>query len=101
LEVSHEGVDQIIAVVDLAGRQMLKPRPRRVGEVQRQVADDDFVGGGTAQLARQTVVIEPYTGVRLPVVLVDRRGLAEALRKLAVRISWLNTGVPGGSSVGE
>jgi hypothetical protein len=67
--------------MNLAGRQVLKPRPRRVGEVQRQVADDDFVGGGSAQLACQAVVVEPYTGVRLPRVLVDRRGLAEALRK--------------------
>jgi hypothetical protein len=48
LEVPHEGADQIVPVVDLAGRQMLKPRPRRVGEVQGQVADDDFVGGGPA-----------------------------------------------------
>jgi hypothetical protein len=30
---------------------MLKPRPRRVGEVQRQVADDDLVGGGSTQPA--------------------------------------------------
>jgi hypothetical protein len=60
---------------------MLKTRPRQVGEVQQQVADDDLVGGGSAQLAHQAVVVEPYAGVRLPVVLVDRRGLAEALRE--------------------
>jgi hypothetical protein len=60
---------------------MLKPHPRRVGEVQRQVEDDDLVGGGSAQLACQAVVVEPYAGVRLPHVLVDRRGLAEALRE--------------------
>jgi hypothetical protein len=47
--------------------------------VQGEVTDDNLVGGGSAQLARQAVVIEPHTGVRLPVVLVDRRGLAEAL----------------------
>jgi hypothetical protein len=46
-----------------------------------QVADDDLVAGGSAQLACQTIVVEPYTRVRLPRVLVDRRGLAEALRK--------------------
>jgi hypothetical protein len=28
LEVPHEGADQIVPVVYLAGRQMLKPRPR-------------------------------------------------------------------------
>jgi hypothetical protein len=44
-----------------------------------QVADDDLVTGGPAQLARQTVIVEPYTGVRFPVVLDDGRGLAEAL----------------------
>jgi hypothetical protein len=33
LEVPHEGADQIIPIVDLAGRQVLEPHPRRVGEV--------------------------------------------------------------------
>jgi hypothetical protein len=79
LEVPHEGADQIIPVVDLAGRQVLERRLRRVGEVQGEVTDDNLVGGGPAQLARQAVVVEPYAGVRLPVVFVDRRGLAEAL----------------------
>jgi hypothetical protein len=41
--------------------------------------DDNLVGGGPAQLTRQAVVVEPHAGVRLPVVLVDRRGLEEAL----------------------
>jgi hypothetical protein len=65
--------------VDLAGRQVLEPRPHRVGEVQGEVTDDNLVGGGPAKLTRQAVVVEPYVGVRLPVVLVNRRGLAEAL----------------------
>jgi hypothetical protein len=60
---------------------MLEPCSCRIGEVQRQVADDHLVGGGSAQLACQAVVVEPYTGVRLPRVLDDRRGLAEALRE--------------------
>jgi hypothetical protein len=30
-----------ILSVDLTGRQALEPRPRRVGEVQGEVADDD------------------------------------------------------------
>jgi hypothetical protein len=81
LEVPHEGADQIVLVVNLAGRQVLEPCSRRVGEVQWQVADDDLVGGGSTQLACQAVVIEPHAGVRHPRVLVDRRGLAEALRK--------------------
>jgi hypothetical protein len=49
--------------------------------VERQVTDDHFVSGGTAQLARQAIVVEPYTRVRLPRVLVDRGGLAEVLRE--------------------
>jgi hypothetical protein len=52
LEVPYQGADQVVPIVDLIGRQVLEPRPRRVGEVQRQVADDDLVGGGPAQLAR-------------------------------------------------
>jgi hypothetical protein len=48
-------------------------------EVQGQVADDDLVVGGPAQLARQAVVVEPHAGIRLPVVLDNGRGLAEAL----------------------
>jgi hypothetical protein len=43
--------------------------------------DDDLVGGGYAQLACQAVVVEPYTWVRLPRVLVDQCGLAKALRE--------------------
>jgi hypothetical protein len=45
------------------------------------VEDNELIGGGSAQLARQAIVVEPYTGVCLPRVLVDRRGLAEALRE--------------------
>jgi hypothetical protein len=60
--------------VNRAGRQVLEPCSLRVGEVQRQVADDDLVGGGSAQLTCQEVVVEPYAGVCLPCVLVDRVG---------------------------
>jgi hypothetical protein len=69
--------------------------------VQGQVADDDLITGGPAQLARQAVIVEPYTGVRFPIVFDDGRGLAEALGKAAARIYRLNTRVPGGSGVGE
>jgi hypothetical protein len=65
--------------MDLAGRQVLEPRLRRVGEVQGEVADDDLVTGGPAQLARQAVVVEPHAGISLPVVLDDRCRLSEAL----------------------
>jgi hypothetical protein len=33
LEVPHEGADQIVAVMNLAGWQVLEPRPCRVNEV--------------------------------------------------------------------
>jgi hypothetical protein len=51
LEVPHERANQVIPVMDLTGRTVLEPRLSRVCEVQRQVADDHFVGGGTAQLS--------------------------------------------------
>jgi hypothetical protein len=81
LEVAHERVDQVVPVVDLTGRQVLEPCPRRVGEVQGEVVNNSLVAGGSAQLTRQTVVVEPHTRVRLLVVLDDCRGLAEALGK--------------------
>jgi hypothetical protein len=34
LEVPHEGADQIIPVMNLAGREVLEPCPHRVSEVQ-------------------------------------------------------------------
>jgi hypothetical protein len=37
LEVPHEGADQIVPVMNLAGRQVLVPRSRRVSEVQRRL----------------------------------------------------------------
>jgi hypothetical protein len=52
LEVPHECADQIVPVVDLAGRQVLEPRPCRVGEVQGEASDDNLVSGGPAQLTR-------------------------------------------------
>jgi hypothetical protein len=58
---------------------VLEPRSRRVGEVQGEVADDNLVVGGPVHLTCQTVVVEPHAGVRLPVVLDDHCGLAEAL----------------------
>jgi hypothetical protein len=63
--------------------RLFTPSRRHQGpfKVQRQVADDDLVGGGSAQLACQAIVVEPHTGVRLSHVIVDRRGLAKALRK--------------------
>jgi hypothetical protein len=47
--------------------------------VQGEVTDDNLVDGGPTQLICQTTVVEPHAGVCLPIVLDDRRGLAEAL----------------------
>jgi hypothetical protein len=55
--------------MNLAGRQVLEPCPHRVGEVQRQVANDDLGGGGCTQLACQAVVVEPYAGSVSPLYL--------------------------------
>jgi hypothetical protein len=52
LEISYERADQVVPVVDLVGRKVLEPRPRRIGEVQGEVADDDLVAGSPAQLSR-------------------------------------------------
>ena len=52
LEVAHEGPDQVRPVVDLVGREMLKPGTCRVRKVQRKVADDDGIVGCAAQLTR-------------------------------------------------
>jgi hypothetical protein len=76
----------------------------RICEAQRQVADKHRVGGGAAQLARQAVIAEPYPGVRFPRVaeyLVMVVGWRKHWGKLDMRISRLNTRVPGGSSIGE
>jgi hypothetical protein len=69
--------------------------------VQWQVADDDLVGGGFAQLTCQAIVLEPYTRVRLPVYLTMDVGWRKCCGKLTVKISRLNTRVLGGSGVGE
>jgi hypothetical protein len=42
--------------------------------VQGEVTDDNLVGGGPAQLTRQAVFVEPYAGVRLPIVFVNDVG---------------------------
>jgi hypothetical protein len=87
--------------VDLAGRQVLEPRLRRVCEVQGEVTDDNLVVGGPTQLTRQTVVVEPHAGSVSPLYLTIVVGWRKRWGKLAVRISRLNTRVPGGSGVGE
>jgi hypothetical protein len=87
LEVAHERVDQVVPVVDLTGRQVLEPRPCRVGEVQGEVADDRLVIGGSTQLTRQAVVVEPHTGSVSPLYLTIVVGWRKRWGKVVVRIS--------------
>jgi hypothetical protein len=43
LEVANERADQVIRVVDLAGRQVLEPRPRRVGRGRLRMMTSSLV----------------------------------------------------------
>jgi hypothetical protein len=59
LEVSSEGLDQVVPVGDLRRRQMLQPGPGSVGEEQGEVADDEVIIVRPSQLAGQPVVRKP------------------------------------------
>jgi hypothetical protein len=71
LEVSSEGLDQVIPVGNLRGRQMLQPGPSGVGEEQGEVADDEVVVVRSSQLACQPVVCKPQLRPCFPRVLGD------------------------------
>jgi hypothetical protein len=68
LEVADEDPTEVGPVIDLVTRQVLKPRARRIAEVERQVLDDEQVVGRSPGVARESVVLEPYTGVGVPIV---------------------------------
>jgi hypothetical protein len=53
-------------VIDLVARQVLEPRACGIAEVERQVLDDEQVIGRSPGVARESVVLEPYTGVESP-----------------------------------
>jgi hypothetical protein len=59
LEVSREGLDQVIPVGDLRRRQMLQPCPGSIGEEKGEVADDEVVVIRPSQLACQSVIRKP------------------------------------------
>jgi hypothetical protein len=76
LEVSNEGLDQVVPVGDLRRRQMLQPGSGGVGEEQGEVADDEVVIVRSTQLAGQSVVRKPQLRPCFPRVLGDgSRGL--------------------------
>jgi hypothetical protein len=66
LEVSREGLDQVIPVGDLRRRQMLQPCPGGVGEEKGEVADDEVVVIHPSQLACQSVIHKPQLRPCLP-----------------------------------
>jgi hypothetical protein len=71
LEVSSEGLDQVVPVGDLRRRQMLQPCAGDVGVEQGEVADDEVVVVRSSQLACQPVVRKPQLQPCLPRVLGD------------------------------
>jgi hypothetical protein len=66
LEISREGLDQVVPVRDLRRRQMLQPCPGSVGEEEGEVADDEVVVVRPSQLACQPVIREPQLRPCLP-----------------------------------
>jgi hypothetical protein len=71
LEVSSEGLDQVVPVGDLRRRQMLQPGPGGIGEEQGEVADDEVVVVRSSQVACQPVVRKPQLWSCFPRVLGD------------------------------
>jgi hypothetical protein len=71
LEISHEGLDQVVPVGDLRRGQVLQPGPGGVGEEHGEVADDKVVVVRPSQLACQPVVRKPQLRPCLPRILGD------------------------------
>jgi hypothetical protein len=63
LEVADEDPTQVGLVVDLVARQVLEPRACRVAKVERQILDHEEIVGRSTSVARELVVLKPYTGV--------------------------------------
>jgi hypothetical protein len=68
LEVANEDPTEVGPVVDLVAWQVLEPCTCRVAKVERQVLDHEEIVGRPTGVAREPVVLEPYTGVGVPVV---------------------------------
>jgi hypothetical protein len=66
LEVSREGLDQVVPAGDLRRRQMLQPCPGSVGEEKGEVADDEVVVIRPSQLACTSVIRKPKLRPCLP-----------------------------------
>jgi hypothetical protein len=60
---------------------VLEPSACGLGEVERQVLDDEKVVGHSPGMACEQVVLKPYTGVGVPIVSWDIGRSPEARRK--------------------
>jgi hypothetical protein len=68
LEVLDEDSAQVGPVMDLVPRQVLEPHSHGVAEVERLVLDDEEVIHHSPGVAGESVVLEPLTGVGVPVI---------------------------------
>jgi hypothetical protein len=74
MEVPDKDSTQVGPVVDLVAWQML--RPHGVTEVELQVLYDEEVISHSSRVACEPIILEPHTGVSVPVVLgYDGRSL--------------------------
>jgi hypothetical protein len=67
-EVADKNTMQVRPVLDLVARQMLEPRACGVAEVERQILDHEEIVSHPTGVAHEPVVLEPHTGVGVPVV---------------------------------
>jgi hypothetical protein len=78
LEVADKDSTQIRLVADHAAGQVLESRPCGVAEVEWQVHDDEEVIRHSTHVAREPLVLQPHTGVHLPIESKDFcRGLED------------------------
>ena len=97
-EVALKHPDQIGPIVNLVGRELLKPSAGGVGEEERQLSDDgSIVPSGASKLTGQPEICQPELWLGLAVVLCNAgRGL-NGLGSGMLRIALLNTLGSGGS----
>jgi hypothetical protein len=100
LEVTGEGLDQVVPVGDMPRRQMLQPGSSGVGEEQGEVADDEVVIVRSTQLAGQPVVREPQFRPCLPEYFVMVVGVRNRVGNGAHRMARLKAYRQGGSGEG-
>ena len=63
LEVTHKDLHQIRPTLNSIGRQVLQPCSSRIGQEQREIANDEVAITRTTGLACKPIVFEPKPGV--------------------------------------